>query len=499
MRAMALNNDAARGTNGNVVGDPTESALYRAAADAHFGKEELQQTMPRIAEVPFSSERCRMTTMHRDDDGLIAFTKGAPERVIPSCIDRLGGPFSADALIAEADGLAASGLRVLAIAFRRVDAVPEPLEDVETRQTFVGFVGLLDAPRPEVGDAVAQCQAAGIRVVMITGDHRATALAVARRLGIGSTDRETLTGTELATLSPQDLDARIADIRVFARVTPDSKIRIVEALQRRGEYVAMTGDGVNDAPALKRATIGVAMGKAGTDVAREAADMVLLDDNFATIVRAVREGRRIYDNIRRFIRYTLSTNSGEIWTLFLAPFLGLPLPLLPIHILWMNLVTDGLPGVTLAAEPAEKRVMQRPPRLPTESVFAQGLWQHALWVGLLMAGLALGTQAWAIHIGDAHWQSMTFTVLTLSQLAHVLAIRSERESLFRQGLLSNKPLFAAVTLTVVAQLCTLYVPALSRLFRTTPLNAGELSACIAIASVIFVAVEIEKWARRRTS
>jgi len=499
LQAMALNNDVVIDARGDLVGEPTETALRRAAAEANVDAEELRRVLPRVAEIPFSSERSRMTTVHRSDDGMIAFTKGAPERVIPFCIDRVDAPFSSDELLAEAEQLASSGLRVLAIAVRRVDAPPDPIDDVETRQTFVGLVALLDAPRPEVREAVAQCQAAGIRVVMITGDHRATALAIAQRLGIGSTDAETLTGTELAGMSMQELDARVADIRVYARVTPESKIRIVEALQRRGEYIAMTGDGVNDAPALERANIGVAMGKGGTDVAREASDMVLLDDNFATIVKAVREGRRIYDNIRRFIRYTLSTNSGELWTLFLAPFLGLPLPLLPIHILWMNLVTDGLPGVTLAAEPAERDVMQRPPRLPTESVFAHGLWQHAVWVGILMAGLALGIQAWSIHIGNAHWQSMTFTVLTLSQLAHVLAIRSERESLFRQGLLSNTPLFVAVSLTVVAQLCTLYVPVLTRLFKTTALKVSELLACIAVASVVFVAVEIEKWFRRRST
>lgn len=497
MKAMALNNDVVVGSNGDVIGDPTELALYQAAAEANFDKKELERALPRVAEVPFSSERARMTTVHRSARGFIAFTKGAPERVIPFCVDRLDGPFDSDRLIEEAEQLAASGLRVLAIALRDVATMPDPIEDIEARQTFLGLVGLLDPPRAEVRDAVAQCQAAGIRVVMITGDHRATALAIARRLGIGSTDEEMLSGAELAELSPRELAASVSDVRVYARVAPENKIRIVDALQRKGEYVAMTGDGVNDAPALKRANIGVAMGKGGTDVAREASDMVLLDDNFATIVNAVREGRRIYDNIRRFIRYTLSTNSGEIWTLFLAPFFGLPLPLLPIHILWMNLVTDGLPGVTLAAEPAERNVMQRPPRLPTESIFAHGLWQHALWVGVLMAGLSLGTQAWAIHIGDAHWQSMTFTVLTLSQLAHVLAIRSERESLFRQGLLSNKPLFAAVTLTVGAQLCTLYVPGMARLFKTTPLKAGELFACFAVASVVFVAVEIEKLIRRR--
>jgi Ca2+-transporting ATPase len=332
---------------------------------------------------------------------------------------------------------------------------------------------------------------------MITGDHPSTARAVAERLGIATPGDAMITGADLAAMSAADLDARVLDVRVYARVAPEDKMRIVNALQTRGEYVAMTGDGVNDAPSLQRADIGVAMGRGGTDVAREASHMVLLDDNFATIVKAVREGRRVYDNIRRFIRYSLSTNSGEIWTLFLAPLVGLPLPLLPIHILWMNLVTDGLPGLALAAEPPERDVMLRPPRRPAESIFAHGLWQHAIWVGLLMAGLALGTQAWAIHVGDAHWQSMTFTVLTLSQLAHILAIRSEHESLLRQGLWSNRPLLGAVVLTVGLQMATLYSPPLTRLFKTTPLTGGELVACVGLASSVFFAVETEKWIRRR--
>ncbi len=289
----------------------------------------------------------------------------------------------------------------------------------------------------------------------------------------------------------------VGDVGVYARVDPEQKIRIVQALQAAGEFAAMTGDGVNDAPALKRADIGVAMGKGGTDVAREAAHMVLLDDNFASIVHAVREGRRIFDNIRKFIKYTMTSNSGEIWTIFLAPFLGLPIPLLPIHILWINLVTDGLPGLALAAERAERNVMQRPPRRPDESIFAHGMWQHMVWVGLTMGAVCLLLQAWSIHHGGAHWQTMVFTVLCLSQLGHALAIRSERESLWRIGLASNPMLLGAVALTFALQMAVLYVPWLQPIFETAALGAGELAACIALSAVVFLGVEIEKALVRR--
>jgi Ca2+-transporting ATPase len=274
---------------------------------------------------------------------------------------------------------------------------------------------------------------------------------------------------------------------------------IVAALQAQGEIVAVTGDGVNDAPALKSADIGVAMGIVGTEVAKEASGMVLLDDNFATVVRAVREGRRIYDNLRRFIRYVLTTNAGEIWTIFLAPFLGLPIPLLPVQILWINLVTDGLPGLALAAEPAERDVMLRPPRPPQESVFAGGLGTHALVVGLIMAGIALGTQAWAWHSDLPEWQTLVFTALCFMQLGHVLAIRSERMSIVTLGLWSNRPLLGAVLLTVSLQLAVLYVPALNTVFRTVPLTTAELAGCFAAGAAILGTVEIEKWWRRRAA
>jgi Ca2+-transporting ATPase len=362
---------------------------------------------------------------------------------------------------------------------------------------LLGLVGMEDPVRPEAMAAVRDCQHAGIVPVMITGDHPITARAIAQQLGILAPGERLLSGAELAAIDNATFADMAAHVRVYARVVPEQKIRIVQALQARGEFVAMTGDGVNDAPALQRADIGVAMGRGGTDVAREAASLVLLDDNFATIVDAVREGRRIYDNIRKFVRYAMTGNAAEIWTIALAPLAGMPIPLLPIHILWINLVTDGLPGIALAAEPAERGVMQRPPRPSRESIFAHGLWQHIVWVGLLMGGVSLATQAWALHTGSTHWQTMVFTVLTLSQMAHVLAVRSERDSLFTQGLASNLPLLGAAVLTFLLQMATIYVPALQPVFKTQPLTAGELLLCLALSMITFVAVEAEKALVRR--
>jgi Ca2+-transporting ATPase len=396
--------------------------------------------------------------------------------------------------------MGADGLRVLAFACRRWPALPDSThpDAVEAELVFLGFAGMIDPPRSEVKEAVAQCRSAGITAVMITGDHPATARAIARELGIlDDADGRVMTGVELAQLDLAAFEAEVEQVRVYARVDPAQKIRIVQALQDKGAVVAMTGDGVNDAPALRAANIGVAMGKGGTDVAREAAHMVLLDDNFATIVHAVRHGRRLYDNIRKFIRYQVTTNSAEIWTIFLAPFLGLPIPLLPIHILWINLVTDGLPALALTAEPAERGIMRRPPRPLQESIFAHGMWQHMLWVGLLMAALTLLTLAWAYHTGHAHWQTMVFTVLTLTQLVHVMAIRSEKESLFVIGLFSNRPMALTILGTFMLQMATIYMPALHPIFKTEALDAGELAACLVISCIVLLAVEIEKLLVRR--
>jgi Ca2+-transporting ATPase len=501
--AMALCNDAVADADGTLTGDPTETALLDAAQAAGFDKAALQQSLPRVAELPFDSGRARMSTLHRDGETVLMLVKGAPEGVLSLCVDQLAAgraeAIDRTALQDQAEQLAAQGLRVLAFALKRLPAVPDALDaaTLEAGLSFIGLAGMIDPPRPEAFDAVAACKTAGIVPVMITGDHPATARAIASQLGIIKDGGRVLTGSELARLSLAEFEREVESVRVYARINPEQKIKIVRALQDQGEFVAMTGDGVNDAPALKMADIGVAMGRGGTDVAREAAAMTLLDDNFATIVHAVREGRRIFDNIRKFVKYTMTSNSGEIWTIFLAPFLGLPIPLLPIHILWINLVTDGLPGLALAGERAERNLMQRPPRPPTESIFAHGMWQHILWVGLLMGGVSLLMQAWAIHVGSAHWQSMVFTVLTLSQLGHVLAIRSERESLFSQGVLSNRLLIGALGLTFALQMAVLYVPWLNPIFKTEPLSLGELAVCLALSSVVFFGVEIEKALARR--
>ena len=506
LEALVLDNDASVGADGTLLGDPTETALVAAGALAGLDRAELDARWPRAGEIAFDSERKRMTTIHRADRGFVAYTKGAPESVIERCERAHGGdgddggePFDRERLLAHAERMAADGMRVLAVARRDWPAMPARLEpdEVERGLAFVGLVGMIDPPRPEARDAVRQCVSAGIVPVMITGDHPATARAIARELGVLDESGRVMTGAELARLDDAGLLACVDAVRVFARVDPAQKIRIVSALQSRGRFVAMTGDGVNDAPALRRADIGVAMGRDGAEVAREASSLVLLDDNFATIVAAVREGRRIHDNVRKFVRYAMTGNSAEVWTVFAAPLLGMPIPLLPIHILWVNLVTDGLPGLALAAEPAERGVMRRSPRPAGESLFAHGAWQSIVAVGLVMAAVCLLTQAWALATGRAHWQTMVFTVLTLSQLSLALALRSERESLLSLGVRSNLPMAGAILACVALQLAAVYVPVLNPVFRTAPLDAGELVFCVSVSAVPLLVVELEKFARRR--
>jgi Ca2+-transporting ATPase len=519
VQLTATNSEAA------PLGDPTEVALIAAASQFGLWKPQLDQLMPRVAEVPFSSERKCMTTVHEFACGTaqvpqeiasacgaaptryLAFSKGAVDKLLKLSagiwVNGKVQPLSEEwgkRIIIGNDTLARKGMRVIGLAFRTLESLPAAtdLKNVERDLTFVGMFGLIDPPRAEAASAVARCKMAGITPVMITGDHPLTARYIAENLGI-SVKKEPLTGNELDCLSSGELKSLVISTTVYARVSPSHKLRIVEALQENGEVVAMTGDGVNDAPALKKANIGVAMGVTGTDVAKEAADMVLLDDNFATIVSAVEEGRVIYDNIRKFVRYILATNSGEIWTMLIAPFLKMPLPLLPLQILWMNLVTDGLPALALGVEPAERETMSRPPYSPEESIFARGVGRHILWVGLLMAFLSIAAGYGYWRSAHENWQTMLFTTLTLSQMAHVLAIRSERNSLFRIGLLSNIPLFAAVVLTLILQLCLAYVPFLQRLFGTRPLSAFDLFLSILLSGVIFGAVELEKWVVRITA
>ena len=506
LKGMALSNDAQEDAAGKMAGDPTEVAMYAVARDCGFVKKDLEDKYPRLGEIPFDSERKCMTTFHGWEGKVVSFTKGA----VDVLADKSKKVFTSEGLQAIEDGeivkinekMAAEGLRVIGFAIREWDNLPKDIspEVAEAELTFIGCVGMMDPPREEAKEAISLCKTAGIIPVMITGDHPLTARSIANRLGIiNERSGPILTGRELERLSLEAFEEKVEHIQVYARVAPEQKLKIVKALQDKGQFVAMTGDGVNDAPALKRADIGVAMGITGTDVSKEAAHMILLDDNFATIVRAVKEGRKIFDNIRKFIKYCLTTNSAEIWTLFLAPLVGLPIPLLPIHILWINLVTDGLPALALSVEPAEGDVMRRPPRHPKESIFAHGLGPHAIWVGLLMAGIVIFVQAWSINTGNLDWQTMVFTALCLTQLGHVLAIRSEKESLFKMGLFSNKPLLGAVVLTFVMQMATIYAPFLNPIFKTEPLSLVELLIVLALSSIVFVAVEIEKIIKRRLS
>ncbi|NEZ57940.1 calcium-translocating P-type ATPase, PMCA-type [Adonisia turfae] len=507
----ALCNDASL-DNDQAIGDPTEAALITAAAQLGLPKRKLDQLWPRIDEVPFDSDRKRMTTYHRCEQPLptflqqtwqqvapshtntVVFSKGALHSLIPTLdrvwVDDQVQPLTDDLrqrICSAHDHLANQGLRVLGLAFRPLASAPEELEH---QLVFLGMMGLMDPARPEVKDAIGLCQTAGIQVVMITGDHPLTAKHIAQDLGIGS--NPLLTGQDLSKMPVDELETVVTKIGVYARVTPEDKLKIVQALQRRGHIVAMTGDGVNDAPALKQADIGVAMGITGTDVAKEAADIVLQDDNFASIVAAVREGRVIYDNIRKFIKYTLAGNVGQLWLLFLAPFLGMPIPLVPIQILWINLIADGLLALALSFEPAEQRVMERPPYHPNESIFSRGMGADILWIGLFL-GLILILVAYDYQSsGNPAWQTMVFTTLAFSRIALSEGVRSSSESLFRIGLLSNTKLLGAVIVTFCLQLVVIYVPVCQVFFSTVALNGQEFAIALLLGTVIFWAVEFKK-------
>jgi P-type Ca2+ transporter type 2C len=527
LKGSALCNDAIleRQEGGQVqaIGDPTEAALAVAASHFDLWKPTLDQRWPRVGEAPFTSERKRMTTIHRINvgtngsdvpwalDPFVAFTKGAVDGLLEISNQVWSGeeavpltPELRQSILKDNAELAQQGQRVLGVAFRALAQQPdelglEDLTDLETDLIFIGLVAMLDPARPEVKQAVAKCRTAGIRPLMITGDHPLTASHIAEELGIMPENGRVLTGQDLTRMSLTELEEVVEEVSVYARVSPEHKLNIVQALQNKGHIAAMTGDGVNDAPALKRANIGVAMGITGTDVSKEAADMVLLDDNFATIVSAVEEGRTIYDNVRKFIKYTLTSNSGEIYVMLFAPFLGMPLPLTPIQILWINLVTDGLPGLAMAVEPSERDVMKRPPFSPDENIFGRGMAWHILWVGLLMGAVSLGVGYWAWLTQNPAWQTMVFTTLTLAQMGHALAIRSGRDSLFTIGLLSNRALLGAVLLTFVLQLAVVYWGPLQNIFATRALSVGELALALGLSSLVFWGVELEKWWLRRRS
>jgi P-type Ca2+ transporter type 2C len=511
LRAAALCTNAGfQEQNGQwtIFGDPTEGALLVAAAKAGLWKPELERQYARLGEVPFDSVRKLMTTVHRDPEGHVcAFTKGSIEAVLTRSTAVLeqdtNQPLTRhrhDEILQINRDLAHDGIRVLACATRKLETVQpsEDLKGMEENLLLLGLFGMMDPPRSEAKAAVARCREAGIHPIMITGDHRITAEAIAANLGIRVPEDRILTGEDLEGMTTEDLDPLVENVSVYARVSPEHKVKIVRALKHRGEVVAMTGDGVNDAPALRTADIGVAMGRGGTDVAREASEMILLDDNFATIVSAVEEGRIIYDNIRKFSRYMLSTNSGEILTMFFAILFGLPLPLLPIQILWMNLVTDGLPALALSVEPAERAIMKRPPRHPKESLFAGGLGLQIVWVGLLMGLGTIGLFGWVIGNQDVvHGQTMAFFTLTMFQMFNVLAIRSEQDFLWTIGPFSNPKLMGAVLITLLLQLAITYLPFLQPIFHTASLTMENLATCVALASTVYLAVEAEKWLRYR--
>jgi Ca2+-transporting ATPase len=504
------------------VGDPTEGALLVAAAQAGLSKSALEEYMPRVSELPFDSIRKRMTTVHRLPEGrddlprplrslvqldepYVAITKGAVDGLlaISSSVWVDDQAVSLDEAWRERiqvanDQMALNGMRVLGVAVRPVadSGQDQALED---GLILVGLTGMIDPPRPEVKAAIDTCRIAGIRPIMITGDHPLTARFIAHDLGISENGR-VKTGQDLESMSETDLEAVIGHVSIFARVTPEHKLRIVETLQRQGQVVAMTGDGVNDSPALKKADIGVAMGITGTDVSKEAAQMVLLDDNFATIVAAVEEGRSIFDNLRRFVKFSVTGNLNKVIVMLFAPILGIAVALLPLQLLWLNLLTDGMLGLGLGMEPADKLTMQRPPRQVREGFLTPALRRQIIWIGILIGVVALGV-GYVFYDpenpGDKTWQTMIFTTLAFLQIGQALASRSDELSLFKLGIGSNPTLLVMVVLVIVLQLVAIYVPFFDDFFNLEPLSGPELALSAVMGSLAFLAIEFEKWLVRR--
>jgi len=510
-----LQNDVSEGKNEwAILGDPTEGALLSLAGKAGLFRETWDKTFPRVGEFPFSSDRKRMSVINRDNEGrfqsdYIMFTKGSPELILERCTHiqlkdsiALLTPQQRETILEQNNQMASKGLRVLGFSCKNTSEIPQE-ESLEKDLVWLGLVGMLDAPRLEVRDAVAKCKQAGISAVMITGDHQLTAKAIAQLLGIANEGDEVVTGQQLQKMSDQELEGIVKRVKVYARVSPEHKLRIVKALQNQHEFVAMTGDGVNDAPALKQADIGIAMGITGTDVSKEASDMILLDDNFTTIVAATEEGRVVYTNIRRFIKYILGSNIGEVLTVAAAPLLGLGgVPLSPLQILWMNLVTDGLPALALAMEPGEPNVMQRPPFDPRESIFARGLGSYMVRIGIVFAIITIALMVWAYGytqseygrtLGDPdRWKTMVFTTLCLAQMGHALAIRSNTQLTIQLNPFSNPYVLASVVLTSILQLMLIYVEPLAKFFGTHALTGVELLICVGFSALMFVWIEMEK-------
>lgn len=503
---FALCNDC-NVSDGNLQGEPTEKALGEYAQSMGIDFAALRRDMPRVGEIPFSSARKRMTTLHKTEDGWISVTKGAPDILLEKCAFCMEGsgqvPFDSrrKSIARMVNGeMAAQALRVVAVAFRQWSEKPPLTEEaLERNLVFAGMAGMVDPPRPEVKEAVHLCRQAGIRPVMITGDHVLTAEAIGRELGIYQKGDCAVTGAELDKMSDKELETAAETCTVFARVAPEHKVRIVQAFQKRGNVVAMTGDGVNDAPALKTADIGCAMGKSGTEVAKGASDLILTDDNFATIVEAVREGRGIYDNIRKAVHFLLSSNIGEILTIFVAMVLGWAAPLLPIQLLWVNLVTDSLPAIALGMEPAEENIMERPPRKNTGSLFGDGLGGRILLEGVMIGVLALlafgiGHVYFDQEDGYAVGRTMAFAVLSLSQLVHAFNMRGEG-SLGKLPFCSNKWLLMAFVVGVALQCVVIMMPPLAGIFQVVPLNGEQwlLTAALALAPLPLVELEKAVW------
>ncbi|NJL85728.1 MAG: cation-transporting P-type ATPase, partial [Leptolyngbyaceae cyanobacterium SM1_1_3] len=519
-----------------ILGDPTEGALLVLAAKGGFQQIGSDRLFPRVAEFPFSSERKRMSVVvQRSGNGesvisriadlpnvpYVMFSKGSPELLLERCRWRQQQaerqPLEVEqrsAISVANERMASRGLRVLGLAYQMLATIPGAADENAAEQDLIwlGLVGMQDAPRPEVRQAVERCRQAGIRPIMITGDHQLTAQALAEDIGIIQAGDRTLSGKDLEKLDPSALEAEVDHVGVYARVSPEHKLRIVQALQRRQHVVAMTGDGVNDAPALKQADIGIAMGITGTDVSKEASDMVLLDDNFATIVAATEEGRVVYDNIRRFVKYILGSNIGEVLTIAASPLIiGMAdVPLTPLQILWMNFVTDGFPALALAVEPPDPNVMKRPPYNPQESIFARGLGAYMVRIGLVFAVISIALMYWAFTHTSNHtengldpnrWKTMVFTTLCIAQMGHAIAVRSSTRLTIEMSPFSNPFVLIAVILTTVLQLMLIYVEPLREFFGTHLLSLAELLACFGFSSLMFVWVELEKlflrWYQKR--